>query len=150
MSAATPATRRNSRKSTHSDAISIKRGGKFGSSGEIPSRLVAIVEDDVSVLESLEGLLESAGHEATLCSSGEEFLGSGRLQDIDCLVSDIGLPGMNGIELLREVQALRPDLPVVVITARDALVQSALNAGACRVFLKPLNSTDLLAAIAEL
>jgi FixJ family two-component response regulator len=112
--------------------------------------LVAVVEDDQSVLESLEGLLESAGYKAVLYSSGEEFLNSGRLGDIDCLISDIGLPGINGIELLQVTKARRSDLPVIVITARrePALLQAASNAGASHVFLKPLDSTDLLNAVA--
>lgn len=119
--------------------------------GEVPlSFLVAIVEDDQSVLESLEGLLESAGYEAILYSSGEDFLSSGRLRDINCLISDIGLPGIDGIELLREVRARRPRLPVIVITARHepTLLQAAVNAGARHVFRKPLNNAGLLDAIA--
>lgn len=112
--------------------------------------LVAVVEDDQSVLESLGGLLESAGYEVILYSSGEEFLNSGRLGDIDCLISDIGLPGINGIELLQAAQASRSGLPVILITARrePALLKAASNAGASHVFLKPLNNTDLLNAIA--
>jgi FixJ family two-component response regulator len=122
-----------------------------GYPGEVPlSFLVAVVEDDQSVLESLEGLLGSAGYEAVLYSSGEDFLSSGRLGDIHCLISDIGLPGINGIELLREIQARCPGLPVIVITARHepTLLQAALNAGARHVFRKPLNNTGLLDAIA--
>lgn len=112
--------------------------------------LVAVVEDDVSVRESLEGLLESAGHETILYGCGEDALDSGRLDDLDCLISDIGLPGMDGIELVREVQSRHPNLPTIVITARDepALRQSALKAGARHFFRKPLNDGDLLDAIA--
>ena len=113
-------------------------------------RFVAIVEDDESVRESLEGLLESAGYETILYPSGEDFLGSGRLCDIICLISDIGLPGMNGIELLRALRCRRPELPVIIITGRlePNVLQAALDAGARHVFRKPLGGIDLLEAIA--
>lgn len=122
-----------------------------GYPAEVPlGFLIAVVEDDRSVLESLDGLLESAGYEAVLYASGEDFLSSGRLEDISCLISDIGLPGIDGIELLREVRARQPRLPVIVMTARHepTLLQAALNAGARHVFRKPLNVADLLNAIA--
>src|SRR5580692_6550233 len=104
--------------------------------------LIAIVEDDRHLLVALESLLESAGYEVLLYFSGEAFLVSDRLQDINCLISDIGLPGMNGIELLRVVHASRPYLPVIIITARrdPALLQTAMDAGAHKTFLKPLDS----------
>ena len=112
--------------------------------------LVAVVEDDQSVLASLESLLESAGYEVLLYCSAEDFLASGRLQDIKCLVSDITLPGITGIELLLVVRASRADLPAIVITARrdPLLLKAALDAGARHVFLKPVNSAELLDAIA--
>jgi FixJ family two-component response regulator len=117
-----------------------------------PLSLIAIVEDDQSVLESLEGLLESAGYTAIPFYSAEQFLNSGRLADITCLVSDFGLPAMNGIDLLRVVKATRSELPVIIITAHDepTLLQAALRAGAHNLFRKPLDDTDLLEAIAAL
>jgi FixJ family two-component response regulator len=112
--------------------------------------LIAIVEDDQRVLEALESLLESAGYEVLLYFSAEDFLNTNRFHDIDCLISDIGLPGMSGIELLRVVHASRVDLPVIIITAcsEPTLVKAALDAGAHRVLVKPLNKADLLGAIA--
>ena len=111
---------------------------------------MAIVEDDESVLESLEGLLEATGHRSLLYASAEDFLSSGRLPDIDCLITDVGLPGINGIELLRQVQSGRPGLTVIVITALHDpyLLQAALDAGARHVYRKPLDNTALLNAIA--
>ena len=108
------------------------------------------MEDDQSLLGALESLLESAGYEVLLYSSGENFLSSGRLQDVDCLISDIGLPGIDGIELLRVVRAKRADLLAIVITARSEpiLRKAAFDAGARHVFVKPLDKTDLLNAIA--
>ena len=113
--------------------------------------LVAVVEDDQSVLESLGSLLDSAGYEALLYPSAEKFL-SADWSDVDCLISDIGLPGINGIELLRIARNRRPELPAIIITARGEpnLMKAALSAGARHVFLKPLNNADLLSAIAAM
>ena len=112
--------------------------------------LIAIVEDDRPLLVALESLLESAGYEVLLYFSGEDFLVSDRLQDINCLISDIGLPGINGIELVRVVHASRPCLPIIIITAlrEPALLQAAVDAGARETFVKPLHSAALLNAIA--
>jgi len=133
-----------------SDAISIGGRSTFGDTREVRLSFVAIVEDDESVRESLEGLLESAGYDAILYTSAEDFLSSCRLGDIICLISDIGLPGMNGIELLRAVRTRRPELPVIIITGRlePTVLQAALNAGARHVFRKPLGGADLIEAIA--
>jgi FixJ family two-component response regulator len=116
------------------------------------ARLIAVVEDDQSVLEALQGLLESADYEVLLYTSAEAFLGANRHQDISCLISDISLPGVNGIELLRRLRSIRADLPAIVITARHekALLEAALKAGARHVLLKPLKSEELLIAIAAI
>lgn len=113
-------------------------------------RLVAVVEDDSSMLGSLESLLESAGYEVLPYSSAEGFLRADRLRDINCLISDIGLPGMDGIELTRQIHLIRTDLVVVVITARteQRVFNAALSAGARHVFSKPLNSAQLLDSVA--
>lgn len=110
---------------------------------------IALVEDDPSVLEALESLLEYAGYEVLLCASAEALLDSGRLGQIDCLITDIGLPGISGIELLRTLLSSNPDLPAIVTTARrePALLQAAARAGARQVFLKPLDDARLLDAI---
>jgi len=112
--------------------------------------LIAIVEDDRHLLAALEGLLQSAGYEVLLYSSGEDFLASDRLQDINCMISDIGLPGMNGIELLRVIHASRPCLPVIIITARrePVLLKAAMDAGARATLVKPLRNAELFEAIA--
>ena len=111
------------------------------------THLIAVVEDDVSVLEALESLLEYAGYHVLLFPSAEELLDSGRLHEIDLLITDIGLSGINGIELLRSLRTRRADLPALVITARGELKQAALDAGARQVFLKPLDNSQLLEAI---
>jgi two-component system response regulator FixJ len=115
-------------------------------------RLIAVVEDDQSVLEALEGLLVSEGYEVLPYTSAEAFLGANCHQDITCLITDIGLPGVNGIELLRRLRSMGADPPAIIITARHekALLEEALKAGARQVLLKPLNSDDLLIAIAAI
>jgi len=118
--------------------------------GTLSARLIAIVEDDQSVLEALEGLLASAGYEVLPYTSAEAFLSANRHRHITCLISDIGLPGLNGIELLRRLRSMRADLATIIITARHekALLEAALKEGARHILLKPLNSDDLLFAIA--
>jgi FixJ family two-component response regulator len=112
--------------------------------------LIAIVEDDRHLRIALESLLASAGYEMLLYFSGEDFLVSDRLRDVNCLISDIGLPGIDGIELLRLVHSSRPYLPVIIITAsgEPALLQAAMDAGARETLIKPLHSAALLNAIA--
>jgi FixJ family two-component response regulator len=113
----------------------------------LPTSFIALVEDDESVLEALESLLEYAGYHVLPFFSAEELLDSGRLHEVRLLITDIGLPGINGIELLRILRTRRADLPALVITARVELKQAAREAGARQVFLKPLDDSQLLEAI---
>jgi FixJ family two-component response regulator len=111
--------------------------------------LIALVEDDESVLEALDSLLDVAGYEVLPYDSAEDLLDSGRLPDIDLLITDIGLPGISGIELLRIIRTRKMQLPSLVITARGeaAVQQAALEAGARQLFPKPLDNTQLLETI---
>ncbi len=112
-------------------------------------RTVAVVDDDYRILESLESLLESAGHSVRLFSSGEAFLESGVLADLDCLISDISMPGIDGFGLLRITRLDRPDLPVIFITGREELINSQPPADAApRHFFKShLMGKKLLSAV---
>lgn len=117
-----------------------------------PRRLViAVVDDDRSVLESLEMLLASAEYDVRSFSAATALLESGSLREIDCLISDIGLPAMNGFELARMVQAARPELPVILITGRpDLLNRSPRDVpGHYRLFKKPFNGPELLTAVCD-
>ena len=78
--------------------------------------VVAVVDDDQSILRSLEYLLESADYSVRLFTSARALLDSGCLPEIDCLISDIDMPGIDGFELLRRVHAARPALPTILIT----------------------------------
>jgi FixJ family two-component response regulator len=112
---------------------------------------LAVVEDDESFRESLEGLFVSLGYEVSTYLTAEQFMQTGQLGDIDCLLTDYCLPGISGIDLLRAARAIRPHLPVIVITARNepSILTRAMAEGAIRVFIKPLNTSELLEAISE-
>jgi FixJ family two-component response regulator len=112
-------------------------------------RTVAVVDDDYRVLESLESLLESAGHTVRLFPSAEAFLEAGGLAEVDCLISDIGMPGIDGFGLLRLAQLDRPDLPVILITGREELMnaQPPVDLAPRHFFKKPFDGKKLLAAV---
>ena len=112
---------------------------------------IAVVDDDQRILESLEILLESAGYDARLFPSATALLESGGVQEIECLISDVGIPVMDGFELARAIQALRPGLPVILITGRPDLLHRSLPDWPrdCRVFKKPFDGPELLKAVAD-
>jgi FixJ family two-component response regulator len=112
------------------------------------SGVVAVVDDDPRTLESLADLLEAAGYDVRLYSSATSLCKRGALSDIDCLISDIGMPDMNGIELRRMALSVRPELPVILITGRPELrTQYASIIERDRYFEKPFDGQQLLAAI---
>ena len=113
--------------------------------------IVAAVDDDQRILESVELLLESADYDVRLFSSARALLESGGLREIDCLISDVGMPVMDGFELARAVQAGSPGLPVILITGRpDLLHRSPLDwPRDCRVFKKPFDGQELLKAVGD-
>jgi FixJ family two-component response regulator len=79
--------------------------------------LAAVVDDDISVRESLQGLIRSAGLEVTVFASAEEFLNSVHPRKADCLILDVRLPGMSGIDLHRQLMARSCKVPAIFITA---------------------------------
>jgi FixJ family two-component response regulator len=112
--------------------------------------LISVVDDDHSVRESLARLIRSVGFAVQVFGSAEEFLGAGDGREADCLILDIRMPGMNGLELQRELSASDPDLPVIFITAHgsDQEVRArAFGAGAVDYLLKPLKEDEVLKAI---
>ena len=113
--------------------------------------IVAVVDDDQRILESLDILLESAGYDARLFPSATALLKSGGVQEIECLISDVGMPVMDGFDLARAVQAASPGLPVILITGRpDVLHRSPLDwPRDCRVFKKPFDGQELLKAVGD-
>src|SRR5262245_43681361 len=101
--------------------------------------VVAVVDDDQGILRSLEYLLESADYAVRLFTSAAALLNSGCLPDIDCLISDIDMPGMDGFELLRLVRAARPGLPIILITGYPDTLKGlpALGGSNPHFFTKP-------------
>ena len=110
---------------------------------------VVAVDDDFRVRESIESLLESVGYKPALFSSAEEFLQSGVLGTATCVITDVRMPGMDGIELQRRIRLERPALPVIFISARrDAEIrQQALDEGAAEFLYKPFDAANLLVLI---
>jgi FixJ family two-component response regulator len=113
------------------------------------SPLISVVDDDDSVRESLGGLIRSVGFAVKVFASAEEFLNSDHLRNTDCLILDVRMPGMNGLELQRQLAASYSKIPVIFITAHgDEEVRSrALNGGAVDYLLKPFSEEALLNAI---
>jgi FixJ family two-component response regulator len=111
--------------------------------------MISIIDDDDSVRESLRRLMRSVGFAVNVFASAEEFLDSDRLRNTDCLILDVRLPGMSGLELQRHLAASHSDIPIIFITSYedDEVRARALNAGAVHYFLKPFNDEDLLDAI---
>jgi FixJ family two-component response regulator len=113
--------------------------------------VVAVVDDDHRTLESLANLLEAAGYDVRQYSSANVVWKPGGLSEIDCLISDIGMPGMDGIELRRLALLERPELPVILITGRpEVRAQYSSFIERDRYFEKPFDGQELLAAIRRL
>ncbi len=111
--------------------------------------LVSIVDDDESVRESLPDLIHEFGYAVRAFSSAEEFLASDALEQTRCLILDIAMPGMTGLDLQRELSERGRQIPTVFITAnRDETVRSKVLArGAVECLYKPFSDTALLAAL---
>jgi FixJ family two-component response regulator len=111
--------------------------------------LISIVDDDVSVREALWGLLRSVGFAVDSFASAEEFLASDQLGSANCLVLDVRMPGMGGIELLRRLVTSHRKIPVILITAyeEEGMRARALSGGAGAVLIKPFSEEALLSAI---
>jgi FixJ family two-component response regulator len=108
--------------------------------------VVAVVDDDPRLLESLEDLLESAGYAARSFSSAQSLLAGG-LSGVDLLITDIGMPGMDGFELRDLVKKARPDLPVFLITGRHEIADQGRVQGIGGFFRKPFDAQVLLSAV---
>ena len=110
---------------------------------------ISVVDDDESVRESLPDLLREFGFDAHAFSSADDFLGSDLVDQTNCLVLDVAMPGRGGPELQQELAVRRPELPLVFITAhRDETLRFRLLArGAVAVLYKPFTESDLLKAL---
>jgi FixJ family two-component response regulator len=113
------------------------------------SALVTIVDDDESVCRSLERVVGSLGLTVHSYRSAEAFLASADSRDSRCLILDVRLPGMSGLELQRLLTVLNQPIPIVFITAygSDELRVDAMNAGAIAVLSKPFGDEALIASV---
>ncbi|MGK9236713.1 response regulator [Inquilinus limosus] len=110
--------------------------------------VVVVVDDDPRLLESLEDLLESAGYQVRCHPSAESLLASG-LSGVDVLITDIGIPGIDGFELRDRVRKARPDLPVFLITGRHEIADQGRARGSSGFFRKPFDLRALLTAVGD-
>lgn len=112
-------------------------------------QLVVIVDDDQSVQSALKDLMESAGLSAGRFGSAEEFLASGQLNQTGCLVLDIRMPGMSGLELQAKLKTEGSQIPIIFITARaDTKTKTqAMKAGALEFLSKPFDDEVLLESV---
>src|SRR6266568_528055 len=113
--------------------------------------IVFVVDDDVSVRESLELLIRCEGWEPETFASALEFLARPRALVPSCLVLDISLPGLNGLDLQKQVAVERPDMPIIFITGYGDVPKTvqAMKAGAMEFLTKPFNDEALLNAIRQ-
>jgi len=118
-------------------------------SSEHSSRLIAIVDDDQSVQSALQDLIESEGLSTVCFGSAEEFLDSGAQDEAGCLIADIRMPGISGIELQAKLKADRCRIPIIFITAHgDAKMRiRAMRDGAVEFLTKPFDNAVLLETV---
>jgi FixJ family two-component response regulator len=111
--------------------------------------MVFVVDDDISVRESLELLIRHEGWSVETFTSAQEFLNRPREFGPSCLVLDMSLPGLNGLELQKRVVVERPDMPIIFITGYGDIPMTvqAMKAGAVEFLTKPLSDEALLGAI---
>ena len=114
-----------------------------------PTPMVFVVEDDPSVREALAGLIRSAGWNVEVYVSAQEFLARPRADAPSCLVLDVGLPGLSGLDLQSRMAELHQDIPIVFITGHGDIPMSvrAMKAGAVEFLTKPFVDQDLLDGI---
>jgi FixJ family two-component response regulator len=108
--------------------------------------MVCIVDDDELMRGALQGLLREAGFPAHAFASAEEFLDSGRQQQCGCLIADIRMPGMSGLDLQARLNAERIRIPIIFVTAHgdERLRMQALRSGAVEFLAKPFDHRVLL------
>jgi FixJ family two-component response regulator len=112
---------------------------------------VFVVDDDVSVRESLELLIRCAGWRPETFASAHAFLARPRLRAPSCLILDVSLPDLNGLELQQRVAAERNDMPIIFITGHSdvPMTVQAMKAGAIEFLIKPFDDEELLSAIRD-
>jgi FixJ family two-component response regulator len=115
----------------------------------VTENLISVVDDDESVRRTTTLLIESFGFRAAAFESAETFLRSGHLQDTSCLIVDVQMPGMNGLQLQDHLAAAGCGIPIIFITAYESKDsrQRAMQAGAAAFLGKPFSDEQLLQII---
>jgi FixJ family two-component response regulator len=116
---------------------------------QVATNLISLVDDDESVRRTTKLLIESFGYRAAVFESAENFLSSGQLNDTSCLIVDVQMPGMNGLQLQSQLAAAGRRIPIIFITAYDSQEsrRRALRAGAVAFLAKPFTDHQLLKTI---
>jgi len=111
--------------------------------------MISIVDDDKSVRNAAGALLRSLGYSTATFASAEEFLQSGRLQETACLITDVQMPGMSGVDLQNHLIASGDRTPVIFVTAfpEQGLRERTLRAGAFGFLSKPFSEESLIACL---
>lgn len=111
--------------------------------------IIAVVDDDLRILEAVGELLESKGYVVSLHASAQSLLESGVMRTGDCLITDLGMPVMDGFELCHRARLLNPHLAVIFMTARRGVhdQERADRFGHCGLLQKPFDAAALLAAV---
>ncbi len=112
-------------------------------------KVITIVDDDESVRDALQGLMKQAGLPALAFASAEEFLDAGERPHTACLIADIRLPGMSGLELQSKLNTDHQRIPIIFITANgeEKMRMQALRAGAVEFLTKPFDDEALLESV---
>jgi FixJ family two-component response regulator len=113
--------------------------------------IVFVVDDDISVREALESLVRSAGFEVETFASAQDFLAHRRPDGPSCLVLDVRLPGLSGLDLQKRIREASREIPIVFITGHGDVPTSvrAMKAGAVEFLIKPFSDRDLMDAIQQ-
>ena len=122
----------------------------IGKASTLPAEpLIAVIDDDASMRSALLALIRSAGYDGCGFAAAEDFLGCGLARNFACIITDIQMPGMNGIQLKQHLAASNCPVPVIMITARldPDLEQRSLASGAVCFFRKPFEADDLIGCI---
>jgi len=117
--------------------------------GETKEKVVAVIEDDESYRVAVQRLLKSAGLLVRSFDSAEAFLNSGQQHETGCLISDIRMPGMSGLELQSKLNSDHCPIPTIFITAHgdEKMRLQAMRSGAVKFLMKPFDGTTLLEAV---
>jgi len=119
--------------------------------GAAPTPLVFVVDDDISVREAVESLISSSGWKVETFPSAQEFLARPRQPVPSCLILDVSMPGLNGLELQKRIAADRRDMPIIFVTGYGDVPMTvrAMKAGAVEFLTKPFSNDVLLDAVTQ-